>query len=111
MRRLIASLLLALALFLSPLAMGTSGGAVMAHPAMSQIDEGCAGSHHTSPDDQKSDMKTNCAIACAALPGSPARLREQAPAPKGETIRGAAQSLTGIWPEGETPPPRNPPEI
>jgi hypothetical protein len=111
MIRLFASFLVALALFFSPMAMEMGGGMAMGHSTMAQMDGGCTGMDHSSPDEQKSDMKMACAIACAALPGSPACLAEQTSSPKPANVALAAQVLTGIWPEGETPPPRIAPEI
>jgi hypothetical protein len=111
MLRFLASFLVALALFFSPLAMEVGGSAAIAHTATAQMNGGCAGMQHSLPDNQKSDTKASCAIACAALPGTPARVCEQAVPPKGERVIAAAQVLTGIWPEGETPPPRIAPEI
>lgn len=109
MSRLIASFLVALAMFLSPLAM--VGGMAMAHSPTLQTDDGCAGSHHRSTDGEKSDMKMSCAIACAALPGIASPAREQPLAIKGKTVMVPAQVLLGIWPESETPPPRAASEI
>ena len=111
MIRLFASFLVALSLFFSPMAMEMAGGMAMAHSTMAQMDEGCAGMHHSSPDDQKSDMKTSCAITCAAIPGIPSTIVEQSRPLKAKTVMVAAQVLTGMWPEGETPPPRIAPEI
>ena len=111
MSRLIASILVALAMFLSPLAMGTGGAMAMAHPGMSQVDDGCAATHPASSDDQKPDMKMSCAIACAALPATHPPVGEQTVPQEAKAVMAAAQVLIGIWPEGETPPPRLAPEI
>ncbi|TFI58450.1 hypothetical protein E2493_09975 [Sphingomonas parva] len=111
MIRLLASFLAALALFFSPLAMEIGGGAAMAHTTMAQMDGGCASTHHSSPDDQKSDVQMSCAIACAAIPAAPAGLAVQTTAPRTVNASLPAQVLSGIWPEGETPPPRIAPEI
>ena len=111
MIRFLASFLVALAMFLSPLAMASGGGMAVAHTTKSQVDEGCARTHHSSSDEQKSDMKTSCAIACAAITGTPSSVHEQIDQPNEQTVIAAAHVLTGIWPEGETPPPRIDPEI
>ena len=111
MIRLFAFFLVALSLLFSPIAMDMGGGMAMAHSATAEMDGGCVGMNHSSPDNQKSDMKMNCALACAAIPGTPSSLDEQASPLKAKTVMVAAQVLTGIWPEGETPPPRIAPEI
>lgn len=108
--RFLASLLMAFALLFSPLAMKTGGSTAMAHTTMASMNEGCAGMHHSSADDQKSDMKLSCAMACAAVLTAPAALDAQAPA--GTTsIVSPAKGHSGTWPEGETPPPRITSEI
>jgi len=110
MIRLLASFLVALALFLSPMVMEMGGGMAMAETRLTETDGGCAG-HHAPADDRTSDMKMSCAIACAAIPGTPATVKAQVVPAKGATLIGAAHMLTGIWPEGETPPPRSASEI
>lgn len=111
--RLLSSLLLALAVILSPLAM--IGGAGPAHAAMPQTastaahggEEGAAQEHEK----RAPGMELGCAIACAAVPAtgpfSAERLQHAAMPP---TLTGD-QLLSGIRPEGETPPPRIRPEI
>ena len=110
MIRLFASLLVALALFFSPMAMEMGGGMAMAHSPMAKMD-GCAGMDHSAPDNEKPDLKMNCAMACAAIPGSPADIGAHPASLKPADVALAPQVLTGIWPERETPPPRVAPEI
>ena len=107
MLRFFASILVALALFFSPLAMEMGGGMAMANTTMAEMNGSCAGMHHPSSDDEKSDVKMSCALACAAIPGTPAPVADQAVPPKSDAVIVADPVLTGIWPEGETPPPRN----
>ena len=113
MPRLLSSLLLALALILSALAM--LGGTGRAHAAMPQTastathcgEEGSAQEHEK----RAPGMELSCAIACSAVPAtetfSAERLGHAAMRP---TLPGD-QLLSGIHPEGETPPPRIRPEI
>lgn len=112
MLRLISCFVVALTLFLSPLAM-VAGGQAMAHAPFSQS-EGISG--HCSDankqrGEQKPDVKIACANACAALHPQPIPVGEDQQFPKTETSIGPPQTLTGISPEGETPPPRITPEI
>ena len=111
MIRLFASLLVALGLFFSPMAMEMGGGTAMARTSMAETEGSCAGMDHPSRDDQSSDVPMSCFSACAAIPGAPAELGEQAAALAAARIVLPAQRLTGIWPEGETPPPRIASEI
>lgn len=111
MIRLLATLLVAFSLFLSPMAMEADGGMAMAHATQADMGGGCAGMDHSTPDDQDSDFGISCASACAAIPGSPAEIGDQALRVGGASLARPAQVLTGIWPERETPPPRIAPEI
>ncbi len=107
MIRLLASMLAALALFLSPMVM--ANGAAVAQSS-AQMGDDCAAMHHSSPDNQKSDVKMSCA-ACVAIPAAPAGVGAQtiAPAPSNGVL--PTQMLAGIRPESETPPPRFASEI
>lgn len=106
MTRLLASLLVALAMFFSPLAMEMGVGMAMAQTTASVSDGGCAAMHHPAPEEHKADLKTNCAAACAAIPGTPATLRARCVHPKSSAAMAPTRALAGIGPEGETPPPR-----
>ena len=106
--RFISAVLLALALFLSPVARMAGGGMAMAaemSSAASTADGHCGGSADHSGD-KKSGVGISCASACAALHATlpvvarhvyVQRVRES------ETTR---TSLAGIFTEFETPPPR-----
>ena len=113
MVRLLSSLFVALALFLSPLSMAGGSGMAMSHPVTSaapDMEDHCAGSE-SSTDEGKAPAKLSCASACAAfLPASPIASNE-APAERVALTLPGPQLLIGIHPEGETPPPRLSPEI
>lgn len=113
MPRLLTFLLLALALLLSPLAMiGGAGPAYAAAPQAASAAGHCA---ETAPaplhETPAPGLEVGCAVACAAVPAterfSAESLSDDAisPAMPGD------QLLSGIHPEGETPPPRIRPEI
>jgi hypothetical protein len=113
MFRLFSSLLIALALFASPLVMANGAGMAMSHAAATF--EVQAGSHcadgEAPADHKKSQGKASCASACAAFPAvSPSPL-EVAPAVRPPVAAGVPQALSGIHPERELRPPRIPPEI
>lgn len=109
MARLLSTLLVAFAIFCAPVAMQI--GHAMASPAMTERDHACEGMAHHSPDKQKSEVKTNCAIACAAIPA----LQVAVPAgfifTAAEPWAGPAQRLAGVGPEAAIPPPRTSPAI
>jgi hypothetical protein len=112
MTRLLASIFLAFAMFFSPLAMEMGVGMAAAQTTVGTSDGGCAGMHDSAPEqEQKSGLKMNCAAACAAIPGTPATVRARFTHPKSRTAMAPAQVLSGIRPEGETPPPRIASEI
>ncbi|WP_158298932.1 hypothetical protein [Sphingomonas psychrotolerans] len=112
MTRLLASFLVAFAMFFSPLAMEMGVGMAMAQTTASISDGGCAGMHDPAPEhEQKSGLKMNCAAACAAIPGTPATVRARFIHPKSRAAMVPTQALSGIRPEGETPPPRIASEI
>ena len=110
MIRLFSSLLVAIALLLSPLTMANGAamampGAAVAAVAESVADGHCAGKDAPA-DEEKAPAKASCASACAAVPAaSPVFLEDAAVAPEAIGLRGP-QVLSGIHPEGETPPPR-----
>ena len=113
MPRLLSALLLALALLLSPLAM--IGGAGAAHAATVQVTSPATHCPEADPAPQREKgvpgMNAGCAIACAALPATEAFTGERVSlAPWAPALLGD-QLLSGIRPEGETPPPRIHPEI
>lgn len=111
MPRLLSSLLLAFALLLSPLAM--IGGAGPAHAAAPEA----AASHcaETAPatehEKDAPGMEMGCAIACAAVPATEPSHAERLPHDVLPPALLGDQLLSGIHPEGETPPPRIRPEI
>ncbi|HEX8214733.1 MAG TPA: hypothetical protein VF582_04585 [Allosphingosinicella sp.] len=113
MIRLLSSIFVALALFLSPLAMASGSGMAMSHPAPASAPEAaghCAGSEGPA-DEGKAHVKLSCASACAAfLPRGPVT-SDEAPAARVVVAMSRPQLLAGIHPEGETPPPRMTPEI
>lgn len=115
MNRLLPSLLLALALLLSPLAM--IGGAGAAHAAMPQASSASRAMHCAeqgpAPQQEKRapGMEMGCAIACAAVPAAEAFTAERLPHDAMAPALLGDQLLSGIHPEGETPPPRIHPEI
>lgn len=110
MLRLFSSIFVALALFLSPIAM--SAGATQAHAATAatqDMSDHCAGLGQPiekSQSNTKHDMKPGCTVACAAIPATtpdaPARSLPLAAC----AVPAIASTLTGIAPEGATPPPR-----
>lgn len=110
MARLLSTLLIAFAMFCAPLAMHMSGSA-MANTTAVEMGAGCEGMAHHAPDEQKSDTKASCAVACSAIPGLPAAMPTEALVTKAEPFMGTTRPLTGIWPEAEIPPPRSAPAI
>lgn len=111
MPRLLSSLLLVFALLLSPLAM--IGGAGPAHAAAPEA----AASHcaETTPamehEKDAPGMEMGCTIACAAVPATEPFSAERRPHDALPPALLGDQLLSGIHPEGETPPPRIRPEI
>jgi hypothetical protein len=108
MPRILSVLLLALALFLSPLAMIGSAGVAEAAaqadaPAMHCEDYPPAKTHGK----QDSGKGIACAVTCAAIPAVAEPLRgEPLPLPMLLVRASGEQRLTGVRPESETPPPR-----
>jgi putative hemolysin len=113
MPRFLSSLLLALALLLSPLAMiGAAGAAHAATPQAAPAAGHCAEKGPTREHDKRAPgMEAGCAVACAAVPATEAFTADRLPHdPMAPALLGD-QLLSGIHPEGETPPPRVHPEI
>lgn len=111
MLRLFACLLAALALFFSPIVM--AGGAAAAHvpsTASAMPDGHCSGSQAPA-DDQRADISGGCASSCAAFQPAFPRISKEAADSRAVPPLPTHQSLAGIHPEGETPPPRMTPEI
>ena len=113
MPRLLSSLLLALALILSPLAM--IGGAAPAQAAMPHAVSAAGHWAETAPaqehEKRAPGMEVGCAIACAAVPAAEPISAERLPLKAMMPAVPADQLLSGIYLEGETPPPRIRPEI
>jgi len=113
MIRLVACLVAAIALLLSPVSMASMGEMAMAHDVAVELDQrgGHCGNESDTPDGQETGMKSGCASACAALgavapsPGSPREF------PASAEMQAPDQFMIGVPPEGETPPPRITPEI
>ena len=110
MTRALSTLLIAFAMLCAPLAMHM-GGSAMASPVAAEMGGGCEGMTHHAPDEQKSDTKASCAIACAAIPGLPAAMTPRGFVTESDPFMAAPHQLTSIWPEAETPPPQTAPAI
>ena len=112
MLRFLSSLLVAIALFLSPLAMANGAGMAMPHGTATATAAGdhCAGKEAPS-DEGDSSMKVSCASSCAAYPPFTPLPAEKPATARAKLGIAKPQLLAGIHPEGETPPPRMTPEI
>ena len=111
MVRFLSSLVVALALFLSPLAMASGAGMAMPSAAAATgAGSHCAGSEAPS-DADNSLMEMSCASSCAAYSPDPLIPAANASASPAKPIVMKPRLLAGIHPEGETPPPRITPEI
>lgn len=111
MPRFVSSMLVALALLFSPLAM--SGGAAVAAPhgpAAMAVEGHCPGSGDPA-DETQSRAKIGCAVSCAAFPAVGPITNEPVAPAKAKAVAARHQLMVGIHPEGETPPPRITPEI
>ena len=110
MTRLFSSLLIAIALLLSPLAMGN--GAAMAMPdaattaAVQTVADGHCAGEEAPVDGERAPGKASCASACTAVPAASPVPLEEASEVREAIGLGGPQVLSGIHPEGETPPPR-----
>lgn len=111
MLRFLSSFFVAMALFLSPLAMAGGAGMAMPHATatVSAAGDHCAGGE--VPSDEDSSMKVSCASSCAAYPPVAPLPAEKPATARAELGIAKPQLLAGIHPEGETPPPRMTPEI
>jgi hypothetical protein len=108
MLRFLASILVALALFASPVAMANGGAAAMAPGSGGQamtMEDHCAPPHRSS-DDGKANIKISCAVVCAALSPAPLAMGERLEGSPVMAVMVATRDLTGIRPDRETPPPR-----
>lgn len=112
MMRFVSSLLVALALLFSPLAMSTGGAAAASDgtPAVMTANSPCAGPAAPSENDH-SNAAFSCAMICAAVPAAETVTREPLSILQGKPAVLASQMLIGVAPEGESPPPRMTPEI
>ena len=109
MIRLLSSLLAAMALLLSPLAIWNGAAMAMPHgaaTAAAAVTPGDCGGEEAPADDGNAPAKAGCASGCAAVqPVCPDPFEESGAARDTVALRGA-QVLSGVHPEGETPPPR-----
>lgn len=106
--RLISSLLVALALFLSPLAM--ANGSAPAHGSM--VAAGDMAAHCAESDQQGEhkgapDAQVHCMAVCAAVHPAPAAVAGHGPSPRAALAMPTILMLVGIAPEYDTPPPRS----
>lgn len=108
MLRFLASILIALALFISPVAMANGGAAAMTQGSGSHamaMDDHCRPPCHSS-DNHKADIKMSCVGACAALSPAPLAMAVRLEGCRVAAAMMAPHDLTGIRPDRETPPPR-----
>lgn len=106
--RLFSSILVALALFLSPVAMSIGGSTAQAHAAtveMSGMTAHCDGLGQP-PEKSQPHMKPGCAATCAAIPAHSPDAPAQSRPLKTRVVTAVPAPLAGITPEGTTPPPR-----
>ncbi|MBU0555399.1 hypothetical protein SAMN02927924_03790 [Sphingobium faniae] len=109
MTRLIAPLLVALALLFSPMSI-SNGGAVMAQaPACpsAATEAGCP----DMDDREKPCTHGGCVSACAPLCLLPDATGQQFYNPAARAVTGPTQVQVGITPEVEARPPQNVPDI
>lgn len=112
MSRFLASLLVAFGLMFASVAMAhepAMAAPPSSAPAMVKIDDN-AGKHIPSSS-HRSGLETSCAITCVAVPAAEPVASDQMAPPRAELAPAGFAKLIGIQPEGETPPPRTPPEI
>ena len=113
MFRLLSSLLIALSLLFSPLAMASGGAMAASHSStmlMMDAHNDWAGTETPSGTGQL-DAMADCAVTCATIVAvGPAISDNMAPI-KEEVLVARYATLIGIRPEGEKPPPRITPEI
>ena len=113
MHRLLSTLLVALALIMSPMAMAS--GALANAPAAAGH-ETAAPSAHCAGDEMPASGDTHaeqlsCAAACAALPALPLSSGAASATLSAPPVAALNPALLGFEPEGETPPPRITPVI
>jgi hypothetical protein len=113
MMRLFSSIIVAFAMFLSPVAMASGASMAMAHttPAAVAGEAGHCSEEGLPSADGEMTMDLNCASACGAMIPASSRAYSSAESERTAPVRGGPQLLIGIQPEGETPPPRVTPEI
>ena len=87
--------------------MAASPGSAM---AMMNGQDDCAGTETPSEDDEPAAM-LSCGLACTAFPAAEPMVSDAVAPHDAEIAMADHQLLNGIWPEGETPPPRMTPEI
>jgi hypothetical protein len=111
--RLLSTFLAAIVLLFAPLAMAGGGGMAMANTSAAEMT--AAGGHCADTEmpasDTKADMKSGCATTCAAFPAVQPAMAGRADSPKVKNVMAGQPVLAGVFPEGETPPPRMTPEI
>lgn len=112
MLRLLYTLLVALALFFSSLAMSSDSPA-MAH-ASSVASADATG--HCRGDEDRSDtaeagVTMDCLSSCSAVQPAPTPVAQPVETARMEVTIASYPTLIGLRPEGETPPPRITPEV
>ena len=110
MFRVISSLLIAIALLFSPIAMTVAMAAPQDSVTVTAMDRHCAETD-TSSDQDQSDAVAHCAITCSALLSLQPMVGDNVRPAKAELVTHRHSPLIGIRLEGETPPPRITPEI
>jgi len=122
MPRLLSALLIALAMFCAPLAMGV-GGSAMARPATATtmtvanattvmaMESNCPGMNHAMSSDRTPTIGDGCAIGCAAVLALPTAIAGEVLLARPLLFATRAAALSGIWPEADSPPPRLAPAI
>lgn len=113
MHRLWRTLLVALALIVSPLAMASRA---LANPPAAAGHETAAPTAHCAGDEMPASGDTepehlSCAAACAALPALPLSSGTAPATLSARPVAAPNPALLGFEPEGETPPPRITPVI
>lgn len=113
MFRLVSSLLIAVALLFSPLAMADGKAMAACHAPRASMDLDAHGVTTDAPPGHKerSDAKVSCTVGCAALLMVESAIGDEMPPTVAKTLASRSQLLIGIRLEGETPPPRITPEI
>lgn len=112
MFRLLSSMLVAIALLLSPMVM-TSGGAMAAphNPTMVVgMDGHCAETDVPSGNDRSKAM-ADCTVTCPMFASVEPMVADNGSPAKEDVFVAKYATLIGIRPEGEKPPPRITPEI